>query len=235
MAKGGSRVCARRRSNLLSRKKVTKERPPYCPCPFAALRATCDARAGRGLAQLAPAVLKQTRALIRPPLRFSARPQGLRHPYGPLLRSAWGKASSSHSGASFFPRPSAAKARVVPSPCGCACGGVLAGWHARWCAHASLAGPADTVQGVAKVTRARPSRRATQRVRPHAQGTQRRGAGSGELPFGLPRKGAVCDVARACKAPALLRTCALHTAPLRGNAIPLHSVSRPSLAVVVRA
>jgi|GEM_PF-2942387 len=32
--------------------------------------------------------LKQTRALIRPPLRFSARPQGLRHPYGPLLRSA---------------------------------------------------------------------------------------------------------------------------------------------------
>ena len=88
-------------------------------------------------------------------------------------------------------------------------------------------GPADTVQGVAKVTRARPSRRATQRVRPHAQGTQRRGPGSGDLPFGLPRKGAVCGVARACKAPALLRTCALHTAPLRGNVIPLHSVSRP--------
>ena len=49
----------------------------------------------------------------------------------------------------------------------------------------------------------------------------------------LPRKGAVCGVARACKAPALLRTCALHTAPLRGNAIPLHSVNRPSLAVAV--
>ena len=88
MAQGGGRVCARRRSNFLSRKKVTKERPPYCPCPCASLRATCDARAGRGLAQLAPAVLKQTRALIRPTLRFSARPQGLKHPSGPLLRSA---------------------------------------------------------------------------------------------------------------------------------------------------
>ncbi|MBP9784659.1 MAG: hypothetical protein KBC92_09525, partial [Giesbergeria sp.] len=67
----------------------------------------------RGLAQLAPAVLKQTRALIRPPLRFSARPQGLRHPYGPLLRSAWGKASSSHSGASFF-----SQAERSEGPCG---------------------------------------------------------------------------------------------------------------------
>ena len=65
MAKGGSRVCARRRSNLLSRKKVTKERPPYCPCPFAALRATCDARAGRGLAELA--LRAQTDASPDPP------------------------------------------------------------------------------------------------------------------------------------------------------------------------
>ena len=65
MAKGGSRVCARRRSNLLSRKKVTKERPPYCPCPCAALRATCDARAGRGLAELA--LRAQTDASPDPP------------------------------------------------------------------------------------------------------------------------------------------------------------------------
>ena len=134
-----------------------------------------------------------------------------------------------------FPRPSAEKARRVPSPCGCACGGVLAGWHARRCAHASLAGPADTVQGVAKLTRARPSRRATQRVRPHAQGTQRRGAGSGDLPFGLPRKGAVCKAHVRSKAGALQARATSQTAPLRGNAIPLHSVSRPSLAVVVRA
>ena len=88
-------------------------------------------------------------------------------------------------------------------------------------------GPVSTMQGVAKVSRTCPSRRATQRVRPHAQGAQRRGAGSGELPFGLPRKGAVCGVARACKATALLRSGALHTAPLRGNAIPLHSANRP--------
>ena len=48
-----------------------------------------------------------------------------------------------------------------------------------------------------------------------------------ELPFGLPRKGAVCGVARACKVPTLLRAGALHPAPLRGNAIPFHSVNRP--------
>jgi len=88
-------------------------------------------------------------------------------------------------------------------------------------------GPANAMQGVAKRITARPSRRATQRVYAHAQGAQRRGAGCDALPGGLRRKGAVCGVARACKAPALLRACALHPAPLRRNAIPLHSVNRP--------
>ncbi len=132
-------MCARRRSSFLSRKKVTKERPPYCPCPCAALRATCDARAGRGLAQLAPAVLKQTRALIRPPLRFSARPQGLRHPYGPLLRSAQAKDRCVAIGRTTFPRPSAAMARgdvpaLVNAPAaGCLRGGMRAGARMlRW-------------------------------------------------------------------------------------------------------
>ena len=58
--------------------KYPKERRPCCPCPYASLRAACDARAGRGLAKLA--ALKQTRALIRPPLRFSARPEGIWYP-----------------------------------------------------------------------------------------------------------------------------------------------------------
>jgi hypothetical protein len=35
-------------------------------------------------------------------------------------------------------RPSAAMARIVPHPCGCACGGAVAGWHGRRSAHASL-------------------------------------------------------------------------------------------------
>jgi len=83
------------------------------------------------------------------------------------------------------------------------------------------------MEEVAKRITARPSRRATQRVCVHAQGAQRRGAGCDALPYGLPRKGAVCGVARACKAPALPRACALHPAPLRGNAIPFHSVNRP--------
>ena len=84
----------------------------------------------------------------------------------------------------------------------------------------STLGPVNAIQGVAKLARARPSRRVTTRVRAHTLGAQRRGAGSGELPSGLPRKGAVCGVARACKASALLRTGALHPAPLRGNATP---------------
>jgi hypothetical protein len=48
-----------------------------------------------------------------------------------------------------------------------------------------------------------------------------------DLPFGLPSLGAVCCVARACKAAALLRTGALHPAPRLGNAIPENSVNRP--------
>jgi len=39
-----------------------------------------------------------------------------------------------------------------------------------------------------------------------------------DLPFGLAGKGAVCGVARACKASALLRTGALQPAPLPANA-----------------
>jgi hypothetical protein len=47
------------------------------------------------------------------------------------------------------------------------------------------------------------------------------------LPFGLPSQGAVCGVARACKAKALLRTDALHPAPWLDNAIPANSVNGP--------
>jgi hypothetical protein len=47
------------------------------------------------------------------------------------------------------------------------------------------------------------------------------------LPCGLPSQGAVCGVARACKAQALLRAGALHPAPWLGNAIPANSVNRP--------
>jgi hypothetical protein len=86
-------------------------------------------------------------------------------------------------------------------------------------------GPVDAMKG-SKLMTARPSRRTTRCVRRHAQ-AQRRGAGCHELPYGLPRQGAVCGVARACKARALLRAGALHPAPWRGNAIPFHGVNRP--------
>jgi AcrR family transcriptional regulator len=99
---------------------------------------------------------------------------------------------------------------------------------ARACVYGQ--GPVSAMEGVAKLSPARPSRRVTPCVRRHAQGAQRRGAGWAELPFGLRREGAVCRVARACKASALLRAGALHPAPSRRNAIPFHGANRPSPA-----
>jgi NADPH:quinone reductase-like Zn-dependent oxidoreductase len=88
-------------------------------------------------------------------------------------------------------------------------------------------GPVNAMQGVAKLATARPSRRATPHVPLHMQGAQRRGVGCGELPFGLPRQGAVCGVARACKASALAARGRLASSPLAGQRDPLHSANRP--------
>lgn len=115
-------MCARRRSNFLSRrrKKVTKERAtPLSVTPTLRYGATCGARAGRGPRKLAS--LKQRAALIRPALRSSARTEG---------RESNSQKTNSHTGhhcvrpgAWAQMGPSEAKARRdvwVPSPCGCA-------------------------------------------------------------------------------------------------------------------
>ena len=71
-------VCARRRSNFLSRrrKKVTKERAtPLSVSPSLRFGATCGARFRRGPRKLAWR-LKQRAALIRLKLCSSARPEG---------------------------------------------------------------------------------------------------------------------------------------------------------------
>jgi len=60
---------------LLRQKKVTKEKATRSLGPSAALRATCGARAKRGLAKLAALRFAQTTpALIRLSLRSSAQP-----------------------------------------------------------------------------------------------------------------------------------------------------------------
>jgi hypothetical protein len=46
------------------------------------------------------------------------------------------------------------------------------------------------------------------------------GAGCGELPCGLPRKGAVCGVARACKAASLAARVRLASSPFAGQRDP---------------
>ena len=95
------------------------------------------------------ASLKQTRALIRQNLRSSAHPEGnpkTGQPHGPLLRSAGTARAQALRAAQTGPSEAMARLAVwlfgcldfgPPTPSGCACGGVFAGWHARRSAHAS--------------------------------------------------------------------------------------------------
>ncbi|MRT32836.1 hypothetical protein FGX01_03055, partial [Xylella fastidiosa subsp. multiplex] len=76
-----------------------------------------------------------------------------------------------------------------------------------------MRGPVNVMQGVAKLAKARPSRRATTRVRAHTLGAQRRGAGFGELPSGLLRQGAGCKAPVRSKASALQARATPQTAP----------------------
>ena len=139
----GSRPGGRGTFLCFAKEKYPKERRPCCACPFAALRATCDARSAGAAAELTARcalrsnMLRQVRArsacVLRhthapAALRFSARTEGSGETPGPSLRSAHARG-----------KPSAARSARVPGrakqwpvcggspPAGCACGGVLAG------------------------------------------------------------------------------------------------------------
>ena len=141
-------MCARRRSNFLLRRqeKVTKEKATLhaASLRFAAGNLRCSRPAGSRSNSLHCVALRQSRALIRWPLRSSAHPEGnpgFGHPQGPLLRSAqaaqrealaparWGRAKQ-------WPVWLFGCSAVHP-PAGCACVGAVAGWHARRSARAS--------------------------------------------------------------------------------------------------
>ena len=117
--------------SCLAKRKSPKRRRPYCACPFAALRATCDARAGgapqnslracsapfkqlRRVSARSACVLRHTHA--PPALRFSARAEGnpgSGHPHGPLLRcAALGPVSRAQAPRAAQTGPSAAMARM---------------------------------------------------------------------------------------------------------------------------
>ena len=99
--RAGAGVCARRRSNfLLSRQeKVTKEKATLhaASLRFAAGNLRCSRPAGSRSNSLHCVALRQSRALIRWPLRSSAHPEGNPRPdipsghcfARPSLRSAW--------------------------------------------------------------------------------------------------------------------------------------------------
>ena len=97
----GAGECARRRSNflLLRQKKVTKEKatPLSASLRFASGNLRCSRPAGSRSNSLHCVALRQSRALIRWPLRSSAHPEGNPRPdipsghcfARPSLRSAW--------------------------------------------------------------------------------------------------------------------------------------------------
>jgi len=108
---------------FVSPKKVTKESRPHWPCPFASLRATCDARSRGGAAELAsftaftslrhPQRVRARSACFaapapRPALLGTARGE-VESAHGPSLRSAFGSSSA---------RVRWLAAGIAPSPAG---------------------------------------------------------------------------------------------------------------------
>ena len=158
-------MCARRRSNFLSRrrKKVTKERATLhaASLRFAAgnLRCSCVGRAAELATRCAlrsnnrSESVHEARALRRPrrptpcaPRRIvkGTRESDIRTGHRcarPRLRSARRLRPREGAERSKGPRGcSAVGCSAVHPPAGCACGGAVAGWHARRSARASCSG-----------------------------------------------------------------------------------------------
>ena len=136
---------------LLRQKKVSKEKatPLSASLRFASGNLRCSRPAGSRSNSLRCASLRQSRALIRWPLRSSAHTEGMGEPnsqtapraiasLGPLL---WAQAPRTRRSACRVERsedPCGCSAVLGCSPpAGCACGGAVAGWHARRSARAS--------------------------------------------------------------------------------------------------
>ena len=122
--------------SLLRQRKVSKRKATLLSVtPALRSGATCDARAGRGP--------RETRFAQTARGPFSARHCASRHGQKGTRNHHTGHRCARPRGAQALRaaqcRPSAAMARIISHPlAGCACGGALAGWHARRSAHASL-------------------------------------------------------------------------------------------------
>ena len=133
---------------LLRQKKVSKEKatPLSASLRFASGNLRCSRPAGSRSNSLRCASLKQSRALIRWPLRSSAHTEGSGGAKQPNSTSGHCFARPFVVGASALRRaqPFWGRAQRRPEwlfgcspPAGCACGGAVAGWHARRSARAS--------------------------------------------------------------------------------------------------
>ncbi|PIF89210.1 hypothetical protein CLU86_0077 [Acidovorax sp. 62] len=146
--RAGAGMCPRRGtffSCVAKKRRQKKATPLSASLRFASGNLRCSRPAGSRSNSLRFTALKQSRALIRWPLRSSAHTEGLgsQHPFGPSLRSAplRGRTRSAlgRSGRAQR-RPErlfGCSAVWLSTPCGCACVGAVAGWHGRRSAHAS--------------------------------------------------------------------------------------------------
>ena len=124
-------------------RKSPKKGRPYCACPFAALRATCDARSGgapqnslRAARSVQTTAASQCTKCVCPSahartpcpalLGTHRREPATGHPHGPSLRSA--PSARAQAPRAALSRPNAAMARMAVGLLGCWAVGLLGCW-----------------------------------------------------------------------------------------------------------
>ncbi len=145
-------MCPRRGtffSCVAKKRRQKKATPLSASLRFASGNLRCSRPAGSRSNSLRCTALKQSRALIRWPLRSSAHTEGRGQPnsrtsiraialLGPVLRAQAPRAGRSAGWVERSDDPCGCLGVRLSTPCGCACGGAVAGWHARRSARASL-------------------------------------------------------------------------------------------------
>ena len=142
----GAGMCARRRtffSCVAKKRRQKKATPLSASLRFASGNLRCSRPAGSRSNSLRCASLRQSRALIRWPLRSSAHTEGMGEPNsrsGHCFARPFVVGASSSNKAQRMPGRAQRRPEWLfgcSPPAGCACDGAVAGWHARRSARAS--------------------------------------------------------------------------------------------------
>ncbi len=174
------------------KRRQKKATPLSASLRFASGNLRCSRPAGSRSNSLRCTALKQSRALIRWPLRSSAHTEGRGQPnsrtsiraialLGPVLRAQAPRAGRSAGWVERSDDPCGCFGVRLSTPCGCACGGAVAGWHARRSARASLT---DSPRLSERSASARSEFRSAPRNRPDAG--LPRSAAQGSQTWGRP-------------------------------------------------